>query len=553
MQRNISKLANQSFDLLIVGGGIYGAAVAWDATLRGLSVALIEKDDFGHATSANSLKTIHGGLRYLQDADIKLVRMMIHERMTLMRIAPHLVHPLPCLMPTTKKISRSKIAMTAALALNDLLCLDKNRLPDPQKYLPRGRVLSRQECMQIVPGLGEKNITGGAVWHDAQMYSSERTTLSFIMSAEQRGAVVANYVAATGFLKSDDQIYGVVAKDRFTGQSFEIKARLVVNTAGPWVNKLVGLLAEKKPAKTRLSVAINLVVPQIIPNYAVGVRSWPNGHAPEKSSQLLFIAPWRNYSIAGTKHLPFTGAPDDYTVDAQTLQDFLDDINSAYPAAALTLNDVRFVHWGFLPADDTTSGPVKLLRRGKIYDHRQDGLDGLLTVVGVKYTSARYVAEQVLNLIQNKLSLSQTQCQTHTTPLFGGRIEYFDGFLDEATARCNTKINGDAIPHLARNYGTEYVNLLKYSAEDPTLLHPVSDQTSTIKAEVLHAVRSEMAQKLSDVVFRRTEMGSAGHPGAAGLTVAAQMMANELGWPEERKQAELADIEQIYTRKQVAG
>ena len=172
MDRDLTQLANHKYDLIIIGGGIYGACVAWDATLRGLSVALVEKADFGHATSANSLKTIHGGLRYLQQLDIKRMRESIRERRTLMRIAPHLVHPLPCLMPTYGHLTKGRAVMALALKVNDLVSFDRNRLEDPQKHLPKGRVISRQECLQLLPNIVREGLTGGAVWHDAQVYNS---------------------------------------------------------------------------------------------------------------------------------------------------------------------------------------------------------------------------------------------------------------------------------------------------------------------------------------------------------------------------------------------
>src|SRR5919106_4529123 len=169
MKRNLEKLANQKFDVLVVGGGIHGAITAWDAALRGVSVALIERGDFGSATSQNSLKIIHGGLRYLQDGHLSRIRMMARERTTWMKIAPHLVHPLTCLTPTRKKISRSRLAMSVALMANDWLSFDRNRLADPQKKLPSGKIISQHELSHHLPGYDVSTSTGAAIWHDAQI------------------------------------------------------------------------------------------------------------------------------------------------------------------------------------------------------------------------------------------------------------------------------------------------------------------------------------------------------------------------------------------------
>ena len=191
MKRDLAKLSSRQFDILVIGGGIHGALAAWDATLRGLSVALIERGDFGSATSQNSLKTIHGGLRYLQDGNLSRIRTMARERTTWMRIAPHLVHPLDCLMPTRNKLSRSRLVMGTALALNDLLSFDRNRSMDHQKHLKGGSIVSKQKLSHLLPGYDTNGSTGAAVWHDAQIYNSERLLLEFILSSVEEGAIAA--------------------------------------------------------------------------------------------------------------------------------------------------------------------------------------------------------------------------------------------------------------------------------------------------------------------------------------------------------------------------
>jgi glycerol-3-phosphate dehydrogenase len=183
MNRNLERLANQTFDVLVIGGGIHGAVATWDAALRGLSVALIERGDFGSATSQNSLKIIHGGLRYLQDGNLPRIRTMARERTTWMKIAPHLVHPLTCLTPTRQKLSRSRLALGVALTANDLLSFDRNHLSDPEKHLANGKLISQRELAHLLPGYDVSTSTGAAVWHDAQIYNTERLLLEFILSA----------------------------------------------------------------------------------------------------------------------------------------------------------------------------------------------------------------------------------------------------------------------------------------------------------------------------------------------------------------------------------
>lgn len=545
MQRNLEKLANDTFDLVVVGGGITGACVAWDATLRGLRVALVEKRDFGSATSSNSLKTIHGGLRYLQDGNLRIVRKMIRERQALLRIAPHLAHPLPVVMPTTKnKLTRSKLVLGTAVKLNDLLSLDRNWGSDPQKVLPNGRLFSRTQIRQMLPRLNDANVSGGVMWHDAQVYNTERLLLAFVRSAAAAGAQAANYVGVTGLLRDGDRVTGVTAVDQLTGQSLQIQAGLVVNAAGPWIDELLGDLTTIQP-KFHLSSALNLVTRQILPDYAVGLSSrysqpLPDGSS-EQRSRVLFIAPWRDYSLVGTLHAPYNGRPDDQWTTETIIADFLAEVNGAYPGANLNRQDVYHVHRGFLPmipdaADPTT---VKLVREGQVTDHAaEDGIDGLVTAMGVKYTTARYLAEKTVDLACKKLGRPSPPCQTRQKQLVGGQITDFAAFMTEA----GRKLPSSQQRHLLYNYGSEVWQLL----QDGRSLQPIAPETAVTPAEIYHAIQSEMAQTLSDVILRRTEMGSAGPPPPAAVHACAAIMAAECGWDQARIHQEIEAVWASY-------
>lgn len=556
MQRNLTQLADTEYDLLVIGGGIHGACIAWDAALRGLSVALIDRGDFGGATSANSLKTVHGGLRYLQDADLGLVRLMIRERRAFARIAPHLVHPLPCVMPTSRKRRRSKPVMAAALMLNDIVGFDRNRLSDPQKHLPRGRIISRDECLRMLPGIDGTGITGGAVWYDYQIYNTERFTLAIVRSAAERGATVANYVEATSCLAAGThaahtRVAGVRAVDTLTSDDFTIRAKVVVNAAGASANRVLGSLNGNAPAQPiTFSTAMNLVTRQIISEYAAGISSHrrvtrADGTVHEHS-RLLFVAPWRTYSIIGTDHAPLDGPPGDFRVTEEQIGAFLDEFNRAYPGANLMRDQVRLVHSGFLPAEKNGSADdVTLVRKGRVYDHRRDGIDGLLTVAGVKYTTARATAEDAVNAVFTLLGYKAPACTTHATPIHGGDIARFETFLDAAIASSGP-LTAKTVTQLAHNYGAGYQQVTTYLDENACWGRPLGDTTSVIPAEVVHGIRDEMAQTLADVVFRRTELGSAGHPGAEALRACADVMAGELGWNDSKTASELAAVEAIF-------
>ncbi len=553
MQRNLEQLASRRYDLLVIGGGIHGACIAWDAALRGLSVALVEKTDFGHATSANTLKIIHGGLRYLQDANLRLVRTMIGERATWMRIAPHLVHPLPCLMPTYNKLGRSKVIMAAALTLNDAISYDRNRLMDPQKRLANGQIMSRSQCLDLLPGLAADDVTGGALWHDGQMYNSERLLLSLVLSASQAGAEVANYVDVTGLLRDGVEVRGVTARDALSQQELEIQANLVINSTGPWVDSILSPLGVAVSPRSLPSIALNLVTRQIHPTHAVAIPSRYTVRGKDgtitQNSRLLFAVPWRRFSLIGTSHLPYDGPPRDYHVSEETIEGFVSEINTAYPGAALTRQDVYHVQLGFLPAThiDSQTNAVKLVRQARVYDHeREDGWRGLISVIGVKYTTARHVARTVVDMALAKLGRAPSPCRTQTTPVYGGRIDGFERFLKEAVSRRTPGTTPETAQHLAYTYGSEYPRILRYLTEEPAWGMTVSPASTVLEAEVVHAVREEMALKLADVVLRRTELGAAGLPHETSLRTCADLMAAQLGWDKSRVRKELDELQAVY-------
>jgi glycerol-3-phosphate dehydrogenase len=544
MKRNLERLANQKFDVLVVGGGIHGAITAWDAALRGVSVALIERGDFGSGTSQNSLKIIHGGLRYLQDGNLSRIRMMVRERTTWMKIAPHLIHPLACLIPTTQKISGSRLTMGVALKANDILSFDRNQLADPEKDLPDGMIVSQRELSRILPGYDVSTTTGGAVWYDAQVYNSERLLLEFILSAVQEGAEVANYVEAVYFLKQHDRIVGVRAKDLQTGQIFDIQSKMVINCAGAWMDYLLEKAALCSEYAT--SVAMNVIVDQVWSDVAVGLTSQPvNGKPP----QVLFIVPWRNKSMIGTCHIPWRDAPHRFILREAMVQEFLDQINSAHQPLKLSLKDVRHVNWGFLPVnqEDANEQQVKLTRDGVVIDHqKRDGVSGLISVLGVKYTTARAVAEQAMDLAVYKLGASTKKCQTHITQVRGGKIEDFRAFLRKALLKFPRVMNERSIEHLVYTYGSEYEKLVECIMSQPDLARRIDLPLPVTVAEVEYAVRHEMALTLADVIGRRTELGSTGLPSMAALQKCASLISSEFHWSSERQHQEINSLIQTY-------
>jgi glycerol-3-phosphate dehydrogenase len=554
MKRDVSQLTEKTFDLLIVGGGIHGACAAWDAAQRGLSVALIERGDFGQETSANSLKTIHGGLRYLQDADFGLVRSMINERSAWLRIAPHLVSPLPCLMPTYRKLLRSRPVMSAAARLNDLIGYDRNRGLSPDLALPASRIISRAECLEILPGLPAEEVTGGVLWYDGQVYNSERLTLSLVKSAWQSGAVVANYVEAIGLLREGDRVLGVAARDVLAGTELSIAALVTLNAAGPWVDHL--LRGVEKPGQARFhhSFAMNLVTRRLIDGYGVGIYSRPAGlsrNGEPARPRLLFVAPWREYSIVGTLHGHCAGDPDRFEPRPEDIQFLIDETNSAYPPFNLSQSDVCFVHRGLLPEmDGRQDGSVRLIREGRVFDHRQEGgIPGLITMVGVKYTSARKVAERAIDGVFRQLRRPAPACQTDQVPLIDAPPGRFDEYLALAIRQKSDYLDTQLVEHLVRNYGAQYPAILNLIQPPPSQAPLNEHSPQVIEAQLRHAVNQEMACRLADVILRRTSLGSAGPPPEEVLTYSTQLLARQLGWDQPRVEREIDDLRAFYAKR----
>jgi glycerol-3-phosphate dehydrogenase len=286
---------------------------------------------------------------------------------------------------------------------------------------------------------------------------------------------------------------------------------------------------------------MNIIVDQIWPHVAAGLPSYPvNG----KTSQILFLVPWRNKTMIGTWHIPWNDVPSAFTINESVIQDFIDEINSAHPPLKLSLDDVQHVTWGFLPVnkEDANRDQVKLTRDGVVIDHqKKDGVSSLISVLGVKYTTARAVAEQAVDLAVAKLSLITKPCQTHIQSVKGGQIADFQSFLNQAVADAHGIIDMQIIEHLVYNYGSEYCKLEEKNLTriDPKL--PVTE------AEVIHAVRAEMASALLDVIQRRTEMGAAGLPSMTTLQKCAELMGRELSWTIERQRQEIDSVVHAYS------
>jgi glycerol-3-phosphate dehydrogenase len=411
-----------------------------------------------------------------------------------------------------------------------------------------GKVLSKSKTLELIPGIEPRRVTGGASWTDGQMIHSERLVLSFVQSAGSLGATAANYVQAEKFLVRNGKVEGVQARDVLSGNLFDICAKAVLNASGGWVDKLNA--TGGSGGRIRLSTAMNLVINRsVLPRSAAGISAPFEIRRPDGStrngSRVLFMTPWNGVTLVGTYHLLYPGDPDDLAVRESEVQHFLAEVNRALPENPIGREEVTFFHKGFLPSDgiDAKTGEVKLTPHFKLVDHKREGLDGLLSVIGVKYTTARGVAEKAVDLACRKLGKSVGDRACRKTPVFGGGMSDLATFVKEAETSA-PKITPKIVRRLVSHYGTEWSKVVDPASSPKSL--PGSE---IFEAEILHAIRNESAVRLADAVLRRTDLGSYGPPKSEALKACAAIMAKELGWNPERVTEEIAMVETVYKTK----
>ncbi len=536
MQRDPNQLTARTFDVLVVGGGIYGLTIAYDAAQRGLRVALIERDDFGSGSSFNHLRTIHGGLRYLQTLDIRRARESVRERATLARIAPHAVRPLPFALPLYRSLRAGKTAMRAGFLLDRLVAFDRNTGVPHALRLPGGHVVSRTEAIRRFPGLRRAGLTGAAVWSDYITPESDRLTFSFAAAADEHGAVLANYVEGVAPLADGKRVTGIRARDRLTGSELDISAHLTINATGAAVDHLLAPLGLS--TRMPLLTAMNLVTRRDAGEEALGGRTWSGRH--------LFLVPWRGRALLGTWESSRPAESHAAGVARADVDSFISEVNQAFPALDLTMADIALVHRGIVPAVSDASGAVRLQGGDRIRDHAADGVDGLLSVAGTKYTTARAVAERVVDRAIDKLRRPHVPCRTATRPLPGGSARDLALTVAEARRDHDIGLPSDAIPHLVAAYGSRYRDVVEVAQSRPVWRTRLADQSPVIGAELIWAVREEMAVTLSDAVIRRTPLGALGDPGDAAVDLSAQIVGDELGWSDARRREEMDAVKRFY-------
>lgn len=563
MKRDLQALETDSFDVAVIGGGVDGGAIAWDLALRGAKVALVEKGDFGGATSAGTYKIVHGGLRYLQHLDFPRIAESVQEQHLFRKIAPHLVHPLPFLIPCYGYGMKGREILNMAMSVYDLLSRKRNEGMDESHLLPNHKMLSTAECLRLAPGISQRGLRGGALYYDCQMFHSDRLTFLFVQGAAEEGATVVNYAEAVGFESEGGALRSMRVRDRFSGREVSVRAEVFINAAGPWTGGIERLAAggaiEGQVSRGGVySKGIQLIVPQLTAGVAVAVQSEhrDRGTIFRRGGRSYFIVPWQGFSLLGTADALYTGDPDGYRITDEEIALLLEELKTAYASPVIDREHVLAAFGGLRPVDRIVHelvsrgggaefGSVEAARRDRI----EWSAGNLLTVEGIKYTTVRDVAEKVGDRVAKRLSRSGAlaPCRTRERVLPGGEVGGFTGFLQRATEEFSGVASPEVIRYLATTYGTRYRAIADRIRRKPELGTPFQGAKVT-PAELLCAAESEMVCTLTDVVMRRTALGVTGLVPEAELRRAGELVGAALGWEPRRLDEELHHLRAALLR-----
>ncbi|GIW42080.1 MAG: glycerol-3-phosphate dehydrogenase [Candidatus Binatia bacterium] len=510
----LARLRGGEFDLLVVGGGINGAGIARDAALRGLRVALVEKGDFASGTSSKSSKLVHGGLRYLERFEFRLVRSACRERDRLRKLAPHLVRPLAFVFPVYRGDPIGLFRLELGMLAYDFLSAFRN--------IRAHRPLGVRSLLALEPGLRAEGLRGGALYYDAWT-DDARLVLETTLSAIEHGAVAVNYVALEGFLKEGPKIVGARLRDRVSGQVFDVSARVVVNATGPWLDWIRRLDDPRAEPVLRLSKGVHVVLPRerVGNKNAVVIRSPRDG-------RIVFVLPWEGATLVGTTDTYFEGSPDSVSVDADDVEYLLEAVRAYFPGAQVGPEDVLSSFAGLRPLvkPEKELDPSAVSREEKIFESSS----GLVSLGGGKLTTFRLVAQEVVDLALRRLGRGRASSVSARVPLPGGKEP--PESVREELAEHNSVLELSLLEHLASRYGTRARNVLAFVNGNPRLLSPLVKGRPETLAEALFHHAEELAMTSEDILERRTRLGLLAPSGACRLRELLKSEISDL-WEEK--------------------
>jgi glycerol-3-phosphate dehydrogenase len=530
----LADLLAQPADLLVIGGGITGAGIARDAAMRGLRTILVEQHDFGWGTSSHSSRLIHGGLRYLEQGQFRLVFEASRERRILLSIAPHLVRPIPFLFPVHRKGRLFFWRLAAGMWLYDLLALFRN--------VRWHRMLGKRGVLRSEPMLRALDLVGGARYYDAQC-DDARLVLATVRSAAAHGALVSNYIRVEQLEVVDGRVRGARVQDRLTREVGTIKATTVVNATGPWCDRIRRLEYPHALPLLRLTKGAHVLVPRsrIGHNDALTITS-------PIDDRVMFILPWGELSIIGTTDTDTTATPEVLRVDRDDILYLVRSVNAYFPNARLTEEDVTGSYAGLRPLLAGEDGRDGRTASRVSREHRiLQGPNGMWTIAGGKLTTYRSMAAEMVDAVVKELKKSFGRggfrpAGTDREALPGGEA----GDLAEfRRAGLELGLSAPTVEHVVSHFGTEAAAIFNLARDDRSLLQPIHPDHPAISAEVVHCARREMARTVEDLLVRRVHLYYETRDKAeAAVSRAAELMGSELGWsPEEKLRQEQAYLE----------
>lgn len=489
----VAGLEGRSLDVLVVGGGAVGAGIARDVALRGFSVGLVEQHDVASGTSSRPTRLIHGGLRYLETFDFGLVRSDLREREILLRVAPHLVAPLPFHMPIYGRGRLERARLHAGMQLYDVLSYDKT--------LPTRRWLDRQQALAAEPTINPDRLQGAWRFYDAQVSLVERLVVETLLDAASQGALVLNHARASRFVRGPTgAITGALVRDQVDGREICIRARITVNATGPWLDLTTGDLRPPRRPLLRLTKGVHLVTPS--------ATRHANVLFAKSDGRLFFVVPWLGYSLVGTTDTDYQGDPALAAANDDDVRYLASEARRAFPGAPF---DRVYYTWAGVRALVREEGvdEGRVSRKHALLDHEaRQGVSGVISVLGGKLTAYRGIAEEVGNLVARKLGRSAAG-YTDRRHLPGGHIGTLPSYVAaEITPRARALgLEPAQADHLGRVYGSLAPAVLARAEQDPRLRERACPGNPTIMAELARAFEDEWAVSLGDVLLRRTTLG----------------------------------------------
>ncbi|QIN80109.1 glycerol-3-phosphate dehydrogenase [Rubrobacter marinus] len=553
-------IQDQTFDLIVVGAGINGAGIARDAVLRGLKVLLLDKGDLSSGTSSWSSRLIHGGLRYLEYYEFYLVRESLSDREKLLRMAPHLVKPMPFVVPIYEHNKRGPKMVRLGMIAFDLLSFDKS--------LETHRMLGRDEALRTVPGLNPEGLRGAALYYDCQVEYAERLVVENAISAREHGAVVLTYARVERLVLEDGAVRGVEFADALgNGRTYTVRAPVTVNVSGPWVDRVLASLDTPgvEPDAGRFmggTKGTHLVVDPF-----PGAPAEVLYYEAISDNRPILVIPWNGRYLIGTTDIRYEGDLDLVVGDEGEIRYLLQETNALIPEAKLTREDVLFTYSGVRPLPYNPEGEAGGVTRSHVvFDHAEGRsaaggkvksasaefpqVGGLLSIIGGKLTTYRNLARQTTDAVFKKLGRKAPPSATDRVPLPGGALRDFDAFSAEFKARSG--LSEMLASRLLKIYGARADDVLAEAGGEPSLKLPLTSpatvETALMGCEVLYAFRREMAQTLADVLLRRSMVAYGPDVALDVADAAAEVAVEHLGWSRKRAEREVRQYREWIER-----